>query len=293
MFRRWGMFAWLAGGGLLAISAPAEVRIVGSDLLGPTFAARLQAVAADAGVPVALELLGTRPGLGRLRAGEADLGILVLPPGEAPLAGDFFSREIGCHAAVVVVPEASPVRQLTLGQLRGVFASGPGETFATWGELGAGGDWRSRPIAAHALDAGASLAVSLAQRVVFEGAALKSSVLVAVETEVLARRVAAGDNAIGLTHCLPRPGSGLRALALAASVTVPAYGPTAENLHDGRYPLRLPLLLVMRRAAAPDLLPLLRALLSEPMAEALAATDFQPLPAAARNRAIFELEDVR
>lgn len=293
MHRRSGVPALLAGVGLCAVMGWGETRVVGSDLLGPKFAAQLQAAAEEAGVAVSLDLTGTRPGLARLRSGGAEVGLFVLPPGETPPGGEFFSREIGWQAAVVVVPEASPVRQLTLGQLRGVFASGPRETLATWGDLGGVGDWRSRPIAAHALDAGVSLALPLAQRVVFEGAGLKSSVLTAAEAEGLAQRVAVGDNAIGLTHRLPRLGSGLRALALAASVTTPAYGPTAENLHEGRYPLRLPLHLVVRRSAVPELLPLLRVLLSEPGAEALVATDFQPLPVAARNQAIFEFEDMR
>ena len=294
MIGRPGILAWLALAGFGAALARGELPVVvGSDLLGARFEAQVRTMAEEAGWAVSFDLVGTRPGLARLRAGEAVVGIFLLPPGEEPPAGEFFSRAIGYQTATVVVPESSPLRQLALDQVRGVFVSGARVDCATWGDLGVAGEWRARPIAAHAVAAGGSLALPLMQRLVFAGAELKPTVLLADDTGQLARRVRAGDNTLGLATGVPAPGSGLRAVALAAGLTVPAYAPTAENVHDGSYPLRLPLYLCVRRTEAVRLLPLLRIVLSEGVAEALAAADFQPLPVAARNQAIFELEDVR
>ena len=288
------VLAWLALAGFGPTLAGGEVPVVvGSDLLGARFEAEVRAMALEAGGAVRFDLVGTRPGLGRLRAGEAAVGVFVLPPGEEPPADGLFSRVIAYQAAAVVVPAPAPLRQLTLDQVRGVFASGAEVNCTVWGDLGVAGEWRTRPIAVHAEAAEGGLALPLLQRLVFAGAPLKPTVLLAEDADQLAGRVRAGDNTVGLTCAVPAEGSGLRALALAASVTAPAYAPTAANLHDGSYPLRLPLYLCVRRTEAARLLPLLRILLSEPAAEALAAAHFQPLPVAARNQAIFELEAVR
>jgi ABC-type phosphate transport system substrate-binding protein len=82
----------------------------------------------------------------------------------------------------------------------------------------------------------------------------------------------------------------LRALALAPSLRDAAHLPTSENLHDGSYPLRLPLYVAFRREAAPRLLLFLRFLLSDEGADALATANFHALPVDARNQLAFELE---
>ena len=230
---------------LLTLVAPAaEIRVTGSDLLGDSFTRAVAEYARQNDTVVKLDLRGTRPGRADLTAGRADVGLFLLPAGEPPPGDPLVSRVIAYQVAVVVVPVASPLRQVTTAQLRGVFALSAGDAFSRWGELNLIGEWTSRSIALRALSPAAEVA-------------------------------------------------GLRVLALAASPTDPAYAPTAENVHSGGYPLRMPLYVTFSRQAAPDLQLFLKFLLADEAAAALAPAHFVPLPLGARNQLVFELEEMR
>ncbi len=104
---------------LLAVAAPAaEIRVVGSDLLGEGFSRAVGEFTRQNDTPVKLDLRGTRPGVDALEAGRADVGIFLLPAAETPPAGVVVSRIMGYHVTVVVVPTASPLTQITVAQLR-------------------------------------------------------------------------------------------------------------------------------------------------------------------------------
>lgn len=75
--------------------AAAEIRVVGSDLLGEGFARAVAEFARQNDTAVKLDLRGTRPGLVDLEAGRADLGIFLLGAAEAPPSGDLVSRVMG------------------------------------------------------------------------------------------------------------------------------------------------------------------------------------------------------
>lgn len=276
---------------LATAECAAEVRVVGSDLLGPAFAAALEKFGRENDVKIATTLAGTRPGLDQLRSGDADVGLFALPPGEAPPDAPLVSRAIACQAVVLVVPEKLPLTELTTAQVRGIFAATGAENLSLWGGVGLTGEWRTRTIAIHAVEPGAALTLPLFRRLALNGADLKPLGAAAALDRVI-ERVRASDNAIGLVPTLPEPGSGLRALALAPSVRESAHLPTAANLHAGSYPLRLPLYVVFRRDAASRLLVFLRFLLSDECADALAQANFQALPVDARNQLVFELEEL-
>lgn len=291
--RLFRLSVWLAVFALgLCGGLRAQIRVVGSDLLGPRFTAALEEFARENNLSISLELRGTRPGLELLESARADLGLLVVPPGETPPAGEFVSRAIACQPLVVVVPMRSPVTQLTHEQVRGIFAQG-GVPAATWGDLGLVGEWRGRALVAHALQPESALVLAFARRTVLNGVELKPTVVLARDPEQLAQRVQSGESAVGLTNALPAEGSGLRAVALAPSVSDPAFTPTPEFLASGDYTLRLPLYVTLRRSSAQRLLPLLRFLLSDTAAETLAPAQFVGLPVGARNQLVFELEELR
>lgn len=278
----------------LSLAARAEIRVVGSDLLGPRFLAAVEEFAREAGLPVSFDLRGTRPGIEALNTGRADLGLLTLPPGELPPAGPpVVSHAVAFQPVVVLVPRGATITQLTHAQLRGIFAVNSAENASTWGDVGLSGEWRARPIAAHAPAPENFLTVALARRLVFNGAELKPTVLLASDLAQLTLRLGAGDNTVALSPAMPPEGAQFRAVAVATSVNDAAFPPTPENLAAGTYALRLPLYLAVRRAPAERLLPLLRFLLSDVAAEALAEANFQLLPVGARNQLIFELEELR
>jgi phosphate transport system substrate-binding protein len=267
--------------------------VTGSDLLGAGFAARVAAFARENDTSVELDLRGTRPGSEALEAGRADVGILLLPPGEKPPAGTLTSRAMGYHVAVVVVPAASPLTQVTVAQLRGMFGETAKDAFTRWGELNLTGEWAARPIALRAVSERGGLAWPLFQRIILQDARPRAGVELSASGDTLAQRLLVADNGIGVAGAGALAQSGLRALALAASPSDPAYAPTVENVHAGHYPLRMVFYVVFRRSAAPELQGFLKFLLSDEMAAALAPADYLPLPVSVRNQLVFELEEMR
>lgn len=269
------------------------IRVAGSDQLGEPFTRALVEFARQNDVTLQLDLHGTRPGLEALKERRVDLGLFFVPPGEAPPADALVSKVIAYYVAVVVVPEASPLRQITVPQLRGIFALSAGEAFARWGELNLSGEWTSRPIVLQALSSKFSLTFPLFQRVILEGGAPKAGLERFATPAEFDARLATTVNAIGVTGMGASPVAGQRALAIALSPTMAAYLPTPENLHSGGYLLRLPLYVSFRRESAQALQPLLKFLLSDEGMASLAPAQFVGLPLSVRNDLIFEFEEIR
>lgn len=270
----------------------AEIRLTGSDLLGPEFGAAIERFSQEYEISVNADFAGSRPGIEQLRSGDADVGLFALLPGEVPPGEPLISRVIAYQAVVVVVPETLPLTEITHGQLQGIFALGGTDSLLSWGAPGLTGEWRTRAIAPHVLAPRAGLVLPLVRRLVFNGAEIRPVVKLAAGLEQLAQRTRSADNSIALTLGWPAPDSGLRVLAAARSVTEPAYLPTPEHL-ERSYLLRLPLYLTVRPAAAPRLQPLLKFLLSEEGGAALAKAHFQLLPEGPRNQLVLELEILR
>lgn len=278
---------------LLAVAAgAAEIRVAGSDLLGEGFTRAVAEFARQNDTVVKLELHGTQPAGEELAAGRADVGLFLLPAGEPP-PNAVTSRVMAYQVAVVAVPTASPLTQVTVAQLRGIFGESARESFTRWGELNLLGEWSARPIALRALSPKGGLAFPLFERVVLSGAATKAVLEFSGTAAALVERLRAADNTIGVTGAFPAEPAGLRVLALAAGPAEPAFGPTPENVHRGGYPLRLPLYVAFRRTAAPELLLFLKFLLSDETAAVLGEAHFVPLPVGVRNQLVFELEGMK
>lgn len=282
----------LVAGILLAVAVQGtEIRVAGTDLLGPGLRTLLGNFARDNDITITQQFDGTRPALDRLRTGDADLGLLLVPPGEKLPEEHFIVRVIAYQPVVFVVSENLPLKQLTIAQVRGIFAVTSGDSYSKWGDLGLTEDWRTTAIEMHVAAPRSALTVPLMRRLLLEGAELKSHTVAAPLDRVL-ERVRSSANCIGAVPRAPAVGTGLRTLALAATVKDSAHLPTAENLHDGSYPARIPLCVVFRREAAPRLLVLLRHLLSDESGEILAESAFVPLPVGPRNQLVFELEEL-
>lgn len=276
---------------LMLAARGAEVRVTGSDLLGSPLRAALEKYGRENDARLVLQLDGSRPGLDRLRSGDADLGLIVQAPGDAPSADSLVARTIAYQPVVFIVPERLPFKQITAAQVRGIFAATGGENYTNWGEVGLTDEWRTRAIAVLTLDPREGLTLALLRRLALDGAELKTLASFASLDRVL-ERVRSSDNGIAAIPLVPASGAGLRTLPYAATVKEAAHMPTPENLHDGSYPLCVPLQIVFRRESAPRLLGLLRYLLSDECGELLAREGFVPLPISVRNQLIFELEEL-
>jgi phosphate transport system substrate-binding protein len=267
----------------------ADVRVVGSDLLGPKFSEALNAYSKrnDAGVKLALE--GSRAGLEQLQAGQADLGVLVFSPGEKPPEA-FVSVTVAYHTAVVVVPSSLPVTQITFAQLNSIYGDDSQSGLKRWNDLGVTGLWANRNILPNIPGAGGGITFDLFRYTVLKAPALKPTVGVQAGLAETLTRIRGDEGGMAIMPLLPANQPRLKTLLVARGTQDVAFGPTPENIHSGDYPIRLPVYLVFRKDAAKRLQPTLRYLLSEEALAMWESIHLVPLPIQARNQQIFDLE---
>lgn len=272
----------LGFGFLLALSSlHAELRVVGTDLLGVEFSKALYEVSARSALTVALAFDGSRPGLDELKAGRADLGLITLPAEEEFNSPAFLSLPVAYHRVVVLAPAKCPLPQLNLPQLAGVFAS-DAAAFAHWGDVGAGGEWTALAIAPLAPEVGTGVMLEYFRHLVLRDRDVKGNVARYRDAAALLRYFDGDSRVLAIAAAPPADATRAKVIPLAAKPRDPAYLPTPENLHSGDYPLRLPVRLVFRREAARELRPLLRFLVSDEAAPHFTRAGLVPLPAAAR-----------
>src|SRR3954464_9449361 len=93
-------FFWFVG------IAFADVRVVGTDLLGLEFTKAFYEFAGRNGIKLALAFDGSRPGLDELKAERADLAIVTLPAEENAALVPFRTIPLAYHCVIVVVAVA-------------------------------------------------------------------------------------------------------------------------------------------------------------------------------------------
>ncbi len=272
------------------MARPAEVRIVGSDLLEGALVEELQAYARSVDQRLTFDLRGSRLGLSALQNGQADIGLLVFGADDPRPGPTLSSAVIGYLTSVVVVPADLSLTQINYAQLAGVFGARELNNFRRWSEIGALGDWAPRAISAMALRRGNGLSLDLFRYNVLQNPELKPTVALLDSAEEAYQRLRGEEGGIAILPAPPPPGTGLKVLLLARGASDVAYPPTPENLHTGDYPLRLPVHLVFRRGEAGRHSLLLRRLLSDEVAPTLQGLGVMPLPVQARNQLVFDLE---
>ena len=242
-------------------------------------------------------------------SGAADLGFPAreLWPYEEELSRKFRGYEpfvvlvgLGAHATPGLTPAlgvfvhaSNPLTRITLDQLDAIYSTarrrGHAKDIATWGDLGATGEWAARPIHAvtHRMPNGIDYFV---QKIVTKGADFKKSVTELPmrrgnvgPDELIAQTVAADPAAIGF-GCFGNVIPGMKTISLAETATGPFYAGTLDEVRTLRYPLARPIYLVIDRAPSqpiePKLAEFLRFLLSAPGQNAFAASGgWLPLPA--------------
>ncbi|MEY4941586.1 MAG: hypothetical protein RIQ93_3321 [Verrucomicrobiota bacterium] len=267
-----------------------EHRIVGTDLLGVGFSKALYDFAGRNGFSLALALDGSRPGLDEMKAGRADMALLVLPPGEAASVASFHTVTLAYHRVVVLVSADCSLRSVTYEELTGIFGSSGAAHVAKWGDLGLKAEWAGSPIAAIAPAVGTGITAELFSHLVLRGRNLKSNVIRYPDPASLIIGFANNAHAIALASDVPSNAPGLKAIAVAADRSAPASLPTADNLHSGDYGLRLPVRLLVRQEALPQLVALVRFLCGEEGSAHLERAGVVPLPWFVRGQQLLALE---
>lgn len=263
--------------GFFFVCAAEGADIVGTDLLDGRFVAGLRA-AAGAGIA---DFAGTLPARRALKEGRSAAAILMVRPGEAsPFPG---AREFRLASAVVVVAThgSNRIEQVTFEQLVNAFGRDARAPARNWNDL--------EPLARSELMTPAlcsppgTMALEVFQGLVLEGQPFRPDVRLRVETDLAADLLASRAGSIVL---LPRPPpSRGRVLPVAdgrPGRSATAYGPNESNVHNGDYPLQVPLVLFVRPEKVAELRPALRWLCSDAAADLLSSQGLTPAPAAAR-----------
>ncbi len=277
---------WLAATACaVAATAAAEIRVVGSDLLGLDFTRAFYASAGREGLSVALAFDGSRPGLAQLKAGRADLALLVLPPDEPIAPEGFRAVAFGYHAVAVVAPAACPLGEITLEQLAAVFGAAPpgsGRGAPRWGDLGLAGEWSSAAIVACVPESGSGLTAEYFRRVVLKHGVWRTGVQRYADGAALAGYFGDDSRALALVAAPPAGSTATKILAVATAARRPAQRPTADAIVLGAYPLRLPVHAVFRPERAAALRGVLAFVFGDEAARLLERAAITPLPAVER-----------
>ncbi len=270
--------------GLLLAFALNAADIGGSDLLSPLAAGLTKAGATS-------DFAGTLPAArayadGRLGA------VLLMERSGGPAAkdgpGDPPPFTLASSAAVVVVHRSNAVTQLTLPQLADAFARDRRDPLTHWSGLPGG---RSELVSPALCSPEGHFVRELLTGLVCPESPLRPDVRQGLTPEAAAQ-LAASRSDILLLIAQPPAGVG-RILPVAdgrEGRPTSAYLPTPENVHAGDYPLRLPIVLHVRKDRARVLRPALAWLCSDEAADILRQRGLHPAPVEARRRWLLRLD---
>ncbi len=180
----------------------------------------------------------------------------------------------------VFVHRDNPIASLTLDQLKRIFT---GEA-SQWGELGLGGEWSQRSVAAYGVERGTPLALSF-QRNAMDGHPFGGGMNGFPQSVDVVRRVANDPGAIGFAAAM-RATPETRIVPIAAHAGDEPIALTEENIMAGRYPLDRFLLIYAPRPLVSLVREFLRLVLSREGQEVVAASPQGYLPLSARDAAL-------
>lgn len=276
--------------GLLVSSTwtSASVRLVGSDLLGEALRSDLEFEADRRDWDLQIDFSGSLTGEAALTDGSADVAILAIPNGVPPTEG-VVSFPFAFEVTVVGVNELNPVTELSLTQLRTLFASRPKGESSNWGELDAEGSWAGRLIAFNATRDRDHLNLELFRALALGPREMRVDVDYLPTRAAVVDQVADDSNSIGLFP-VSEDHPQVRLLFISTSETSQAYGPTSQSVFYGDYPLRLAYYVVYSESASEETLELVRFLLGDDVAETLTTADYMPAPATERSQFQMDLD---
>lgn len=264
--------------------------VVGSDLLGEDFTNKLTAYSKRNDLGLKLVLEGSRAGLLQLKAGQADLGMIVFSPGENPPGEPFVSLPVAYHTLVVVVPSSLPLTQIKFTQLNAIYGDDAQSGLKRWNDLGVTGQWANRSILPNIPGPSGGLTYDMFRYTVLTAPALKPTVGVQDSLAETLERIRGEAGGMAIMPLLPPDQTQLKTLLVGRGAQDVAFGPTPENIHSGDYPIRLPVYLVFRKEDVKRLQATLRYLMSEEAVSMWENANLVPLPIQARNQQIFDLE---
>lgn len=262
-----------------------SIRIVGADLLGGVIREALLAEAQKQGWDLAVDFSGSLSGQSAWERGEADIAILAVPEGAAPLTAARIVP-LAFEAVGLAVHESNPIQEVSLATLAGMFGAG-GEDFSRWGRLGASGSWQDRQIGLNAVRNRQLLSLEIFRARVLGPRDLANNISYWEAPDRILRHLATTPPDVGLLPAgTPLP-SGVRFLFIRGEEGASPFRPTAQAVFYGDYPLQLPYYMYIREtsAAAHEVIAFL---LGDAMAERLRKAHYMALPETERRQLVAE-----
>ena len=273
----------------LSCCALGAAEIVGTDLLQGDIAQGINHAAGK----TAADFGGTLPGRQAFVDGRASAAVLMMRDREvAPVpTGKIGVAEFRLASSVVVVAThgSNRAEQITLENLANVFARDPRSPARNWNDLDPAA--RSELITPAVCSPAGSMVLEIFQGIALEGQPFRPDVRLRIEPDLAADLLASRAGTVTL---IPRRPSG-RGKVLPVADGRPgksstAYGPDDNNVHNGDYPLQVPLILYVRQDRLAELTPTLRWLFSDEAAVLLEKQGLFPAPKAARTRFVQRLD---
>ncbi len=293
--RRWNVLGgvWAAlGVGQWAMGQDAVWKIAGSELLGEPVQKALAIRAQETGQEVRFDFRGSRPARDRLAAGVVDAAILIDDPTAAPMPDEWLVLPLAFVSAKLVVERNLPVEQLSFEDLNRIFSAHSSVATLRWGDLGATDRWEGVPITTHVVTTAGGLGYEIFVHHVLPSPEFKGSVQRHTDLAAAMSAVLDDEGGVAVVPWFPSDESRLKTLLIAPTAAEVAFGPSAENLAAGDYPLALSLRLVVPRAAVAGHLAWLQYWFRDEVTTALRAAQLTPLPRTARNQQVFNLEAI-
>jgi len=274
---------------LFSCAALSSADIVGTDLLNGAIARGIETAAGG----MAADFGGTLPGRQAFVDGRAAAAVLMLRDREvAPVPtdkGGVVEFRIGGAVVVVATHGTNRAEAITLENLANAFAKDARSPARNWNDIDPAA--RSELMTPAVCSPAGSLVLEVFQGIALEGQPFRPDVRLRVEPDLAADLLASRAGSVVL---LPRPPQGRgRVLQVAdgrPGKSSTAYGPDENNVHNGDYPLQVPLILYVRKDRLARLRPALSWLFSDEAAALLEKQGLYPAPKSARTRFVQRLD---
>lgn len=244
--------------------------------------------------PVAREMLPNEIAPFQQKFGYAPFSVRV--------AGGSFRTPGKTHAIAFLVNDRNPIRQLTFAQLDAIYSKTRRRGYkevSTWGDLGARGEWASKPIHLWGLVRPNGIANFIQERILQNGdykddITERTTVGSLPALDAIAQGVAADPYAIGYSG-FSNVIEGTRALALAIDDSGPYYKGTFQEVASQTYPLSRVVYIYVNRAPGQALDPKIKEFLKfvlskEGQQDVEKEGVFLPLPRQMVNQEIQKIE---
>lgn len=263
-----------------------ELKYAGSDFLsGKTEAALKQGLAQIAPkTTLSGELIGSKIALEKLRKNEIDFALLMIQdPDAIPELKEkkWRANTVAYQVSYLVVPLSNPAEEISIFQLRGIFADFAETPLKTWNQVSAAvtGTPKIQCIVSAPEE---SAAVVAFQSLVFPRAGYNPEVRKTADNEDAIRALLNTTNGIALVSAPPKGQPSLKMLAVSPAnkkdQTATAYQPLRENIYNRDYPLAVQFFLVYPQENRSKILPVLKTVLSDAFAKSLEEATLTPIP---------------